>query len=45
MDHFRMLMFRKRFEFFSQQQRIIGENSLVSHVEIITGNVFRDKCF
>ena len=43
MDHFRMLTIRKRFKFFSQQHRIIGESSLISQSYPRRTNT--EKCF
>ena len=43
MDHFHMFSFRKHFIFFLQQQRIIGESSLVKQSYPRRNNT--KKCF
>ena len=40
-----MLTFRKHFKFFSQQQRIIGESSLVSQSYPRSGSVYSREMF
>ena len=43
MEHFRILTFKKHFNFISKQQRIIGETSLIRQSYPLRNN--NKKCF
>ena len=43
MEHFRILTFKKHFNFISKQQHIIGETSLISQSYPLRNN--NKKCF